>query len=113
MERRCAEESTDIGGEEEEVEVEEALWNKETIPRVMKIVCTCIKLHQRDLISLLLVSPWLHRTLISHPSIWLVSPFLLLTPLLNYIFSLFFNAQRVNLFPNAVGILILGFTNYC
>ncbi|XP_027069370.1 F-box protein At3g58530-like isoform X1 [Coffea arabica] len=72
MERRCAEESTDIGGEEEEVEVEEALWNKETIPRVMKIVCTCIKLHQRDLISLLLVSPWLHRTLISHPSIWLV-----------------------------------------
>lgn len=66
MEKRDAESRE---GEEAEV-----LWNKETVPKAMKIVCTCIKLPQRDLISLLLVSPWLHRTLVSHPSLWLVSP---------------------------------------
>lgn len=66
MEKRDAEE---MEGEEAE-----ALWNKETVPKAMKIVCTCIKLPQRDLISHLLVSPWLHGTLISHPSLWLVSP---------------------------------------
>lgn len=53
----------------------EALWNRETVPKTMKIVCTCFKLPQRDLISLLLVSPWLHRTLVSHPSLWLVLDF--------------------------------------
>ncbi|XVE96168.1 hypothetical protein REPUB_Repub02eG0198400 [Reevesia pubescens] len=46
-----------------------SIWNKETVPKVMKIVST--RLSQRDLISLLLVSPWLHRTLISYPSLWL------------------------------------------
>lgn len=59
--------------EEEEEEEEEVLWSKETVPEVMKIVCTCIKLPQRDLISLLLVSPWIYRDLISHPYLWLVS----------------------------------------
>lgn len=46
-------------------------WRRETIPMVLKIVGA--RLHQRELISLLLVSPWLHRTLVSCPSLWLVS----------------------------------------
>ncbi|EOY09588.1 RNI-like superfamily protein isoform 4, partial [Theobroma cacao] len=50
-------------------EEQTSLWNKETVPKVMKIVST--RLPQRDLISLLLVSPWLHRTLLSSPSLWL------------------------------------------
>ncbi|KAL2501560.1 F-box protein [Forsythia ovata] len=49
------------------------VWNRETVPKVMEIVST--RLSQRDLISLLLVSPWLHRTLSSHPSLWLVLDF--------------------------------------
>ncbi|KAK6126844.1 hypothetical protein DH2020_039405 [Rehmannia glutinosa] len=49
------------------------VWNKETVPKVMNIVST--KLPQRDLISLLLVSPWINRNLISHPSLWLVLDF--------------------------------------
>ncbi|WRX23223.1 Leucine-rich repeat - like 10 [Theobroma cacao] len=52
-----------------EGEEQTSLWNKETVPKVMKIVST--RLPQRDLISLLLVSPWLHRTLLSSPSLWL------------------------------------------
>ncbi|KAK3405633.1 hypothetical protein EUGRSUZ_K01865 [Eucalyptus grandis] len=51
-------------------ETEELAWSRETIPRVMKIACA--RLPQRDLVSLLLVSPWLHRTLASYPSLWLV-----------------------------------------
>ncbi|KAL6539875.1 hypothetical protein OROHE_011646 [Orobanche hederae] len=47
--------------------------NEETVPKVMRIVST--RLPQRDLISLLLVSPWIHRNLISHPSPWLVLDF--------------------------------------
>ncbi|OMO68838.1 Leucine-rich repeat, cysteine-containing subtype [Corchorus olitorius] len=56
---------------EEKIEAEEEtwIWNKETVPKVMKIVST--RLSQRDLISLLLVSPSLHRTLLSYPSLWL------------------------------------------
>ncbi|KAK8590261.1 hypothetical protein V6N13_089024 [Hibiscus sabdariffa] len=52
-----------------EGEEQTSVWNKETVPKVMKIVST--RLSQRDLISLLLLSPWLHRTLISYPSLWL------------------------------------------
>ncbi|GMP87083.1 hypothetical protein CsSME_00039614 [Camellia sinensis var. sinensis] len=55
------------------MEEEELVWNRETVPRVFKIVST--KLHQRDLISLLIVSSWLHRSLISYPSLWLVLDF--------------------------------------
>ncbi|KAF7848647.1 hypothetical protein BT93_L1772 [Corymbia citriodora subsp. variegata] len=53
---------------EAEAEAEELAWRRETIPKVMKLVCT--RLPQRDLVSLLLVSPWLHRTLVSYPSLW-------------------------------------------
>ncbi|XVF55962.1 hypothetical protein PTKIN_Ptkin06aG0077900 [Pterospermum kingtungense] len=52
-----------------EGEGETSTWNKETVPKVIKIVST--RLSQRDLISLLLVNPCLHRTLISCPSLWL------------------------------------------
>ncbi|XP_022745484.1 F-box protein At3g58530-like isoform X1 [Durio zibethinus] len=52
-----------------EGEEQASIWNKETVPKVMKIVST--RLSQRDLISLLLLNPWLHRTLISYPSLWL------------------------------------------
>ncbi|KAE8674292.1 F-box protein [Hibiscus syriacus] len=52
-----------------EGEEQRSIWNKETVPKVMKIVIT--RLSQTDIISLLLVSPWLHRTVISHPSLWL------------------------------------------
>ncbi|KAF3625968.1 F-box protein [Capsicum annuum] len=48
----------------------EVIWNKETVPKVMKIVSSTLP--QRDLITLLLVSPSIHRTLLSHPSLWLV-----------------------------------------
>lgn len=60
--------------EEEKVkaaEEEEETWSKETVPKVIRIMST--RLSQRDIISLLLVSPWLHRTLVSYPSLWLVS----------------------------------------
>lgn len=58
----------------EEREAEgKVIWSRETIPRVLRIVSTTLP--QRDLISLLLVSPWLHRTLISYPSLWQVLDF--------------------------------------
>ncbi|KAJ4972071.1 hypothetical protein NE237_005170 [Protea cynaroides] len=49
---------------------EELLWNREIIPRVLQIVSATLP--ERDLISLLLVSPWLYRTLVSNPSLWQV-----------------------------------------
>ncbi|XP_002531168.2 F-box protein At3g58530 isoform X2 [Ricinus communis] len=52
---------------------EEQTWSRETIPKVMKIVSTTIS--QKDVISLLLVSPWLHHSLISYPSLWLALDF--------------------------------------
>ncbi|KAM1306338.1 hypothetical protein ACFX2H_008739 [Malus domestica] len=54
----------------EEAGGEEVAWSRETLPKVLKIVST--RLPQRDLISLLLVSPWLNATLISYPSLWLL-----------------------------------------
>ncbi|XP_050228129.1 F-box protein At3g58530 isoform X1 [Mercurialis annua] len=55
------------------MESEEATWSRETVPKVMEIVST--KLPQKDLISLLLVSPWLYRSLTSYQSLWLVLDF--------------------------------------
>ncbi|KAK6941966.1 Leucine-rich repeat, partial [Dillenia turbinata] len=57
----------------EEREGETDVWSRETVPRVLKIVGT--SLPQRDLISLLLVSPWIHRTLSSCSSLWLMIDF--------------------------------------
>ncbi|XP_023639164.1 F-box protein At3g58530 [Capsella rubella] len=50
-------------------EEEEERWRREIVTSVMRLVST--RLPQTDLISLLLVSPWLYRTLVSYPSIWL------------------------------------------
>ncbi|XP_021721605.1 F-box protein At3g58530-like [Chenopodium quinoa] len=62
------------GGEEESPkELPQLQWRKETVPRVFTIVSS--KLPQRDLVSLLLVSPWLYRTLASNPSLWKVLDF--------------------------------------
>ncbi|XP_057500404.1 F-box protein At3g58530 [Actinidia eriantha] len=58
---------------EEEREREDLIWNRETVPRVLGIVST--RLPQRDLLSLLLVSPWIHSTLINHPSLYQVLDF--------------------------------------
>lgn len=55
-------------------EAGELTWSRETVPKVLKIVST--RLSQKDLISLLLVSPWLHSTLVSYPPLWLVLPFI-------------------------------------
>lgn len=50
-------------------ETEELTWNRETVPKVLRIVSA--RLPQNDLFSLLLVSPWIYRTLVSCPSLWL------------------------------------------
>ncbi|GAB2295450.1 hypothetical protein Dimus_029617 [Dionaea muscipula] len=56
-----------------EDKVEVLTWRRETVGAVMSIVGT--RLPQRDLVSLLLVSSWLHRTLVSYPSLWQVLDF--------------------------------------
>ncbi|KMS98796.1 hypothetical protein BVRB_3g068720 isoform A [Beta vulgaris subsp. vulgaris] len=56
-----------------EEELLQLQWRRETVPRVFTIVSS--KLSQRDLVSLLLVSPWLHRTLISYLPLWEVLDF--------------------------------------
>ncbi|XP_042754239.1 F-box protein At3g58530 isoform X1 [Lactuca sativa] len=59
-------------GEGEAEVVQQQVWSRETMPKVMKIISTRLRLPQRDLISLLLVSSSLHRTLVSSASLWLV-----------------------------------------
>ncbi|MED6174338.1 hypothetical protein PIB30_068132 [Stylosanthes scabra] len=61
--------------EETEREIEEGkheIWCRETVPQVMKLVCSSLPLtlSQTDLISLLLVSPWLNRILLSSQPLW-------------------------------------------
>ncbi|WOK97142.1 F-box protein [Canna indica] len=43
-------------------------WERETVPHVMAIVSP--RLPQRDVYSLLLVSPWCYRVLLSIPTLW-------------------------------------------
>ncbi|PIA48654.1 hypothetical protein AQUCO_01400911v1 [Aquilegia coerulea] len=50
-------------------------WRKEIVPRVFQIVSTRISLPQRDLITLLLTSPWLNQALVSCSSLWQVLDF--------------------------------------
>ncbi|KMZ56640.1 putative F-box/LRR-repeat protein [Zostera marina] len=50
--------------------MEEEAWGMEIVPRVMEIVSS--RLDQIDVYSLLLISPWCYRALISVPSIWQV-----------------------------------------
>ncbi|XP_062112270.1 F-box protein At3g58530 [Humulus lupulus] len=54
-------------------EAKELTWCRETVPKVLRIVST--RLPQRELVSLLLVSPWIYRTLVSYPSLWLTIDF--------------------------------------
>ncbi|GJT44202.1 F-box protein isoform X1 [Tanacetum coccineum] len=51
----------------------EEQWSQETT--VMKILTTTLSLPQRDLISLLLLSSSIYRTLVSIPSLWMVLDF--------------------------------------
>lgn len=60
-------ESHSVMTEEELVQLQ---WRRETVPRVLTFVSS--KLPQRDLVSLLLVSPWLYRTLSFNPPLWQV-----------------------------------------
>lgn len=57
-------------------ELEDESWRKETIPKIVKILCTnpssSKSLSQRGLYSLLLISPWCYHTLLSQPSLWQV-----------------------------------------
>ncbi|KAL4558158.1 hypothetical protein LXL04_036356 [Taraxacum kok-saghyz] len=62
-------------GESDAEVVQQQVWSRETVPKVMKIISTRLRLPQRDLISLLLVSSSLHRTLVSIASLWLVLDF--------------------------------------
>ncbi|XP_057546128.1 F-box protein At3g58530 [Amaranthus tricolor] len=48
-------------------------WTTETLPKVFTIVSSTLP--QRDLISLLVVSPWLYHSLSSHSSLWQVLDF--------------------------------------
>ncbi|KAL5976722.1 hypothetical protein ACLOJK_021055 [Asimina triloba] len=46
----------------------EEVWNKTTVPLVLQLVSS--RLPQRDVISLLLLSPWCYRALLSHLPLW-------------------------------------------
>ena len=50
----------------------EQVWSRETVPKMMKIISTRLRLPQPYLISLLIVSSSVHHTLISSPSLWMV-----------------------------------------
>ncbi|KAL8225276.1 hypothetical protein R6Q57_017833 [Mikania cordata] len=55
--------------------VQDQVWSREIVPKVMKIISSRLRLPQRDIISLLLVSSSLNRTLVTSPSLWLVLDF--------------------------------------
>lgn len=82
----------------------EFIWNRETVPKVLKIVST--RLPQRDLVSLLLVSPWLYRSLVSYPSIWLV-----ISRLLVFFFFFFVLLQFFIYNENCIGLCALVFAS--
>ncbi|XP_028777572.1 F-box protein At3g58530 [Neltuma alba] len=60
-------------GMEEIAETEDFTWSRETVPRVLLLVSS--RLSQGDLFSLLLVNPWIYRTLVSASSLWEVLNF--------------------------------------
>ncbi|XP_057422681.1 F-box protein At3g58530 [Lotus japonicus] len=51
-------------------ESKDHVWCRETVPKVFKLVCSTLPLAHTDLVSLLLVSPSLHRTLVSCQPLW-------------------------------------------
>ncbi|XP_071737504.1 F-box protein At3g58530 [Rutidosis leptorrhynchoides] len=70
-----------MGENDEHHQLQQQVWSSETVPKVMKIITTTttrgggLKLAQSDLISLLLVSSSINRTLLSSLSLWLVLDF--------------------------------------
>ena len=64
-----------------EAEGKDIIWCRETVPQVFKVVCSSLplSLSQAELVSLLLVSPWFHRTLVSSQPLWQV-PLLFSSP---------------------------------
>ncbi|KAK7278801.1 hypothetical protein RJT34_23837 [Clitoria ternatea] len=56
--------------ERAETECKENVWCRETVPKVFKLVGSTLLLSHTDLVSLLLVSPSLHRTLLSSQPLW-------------------------------------------
>ncbi|KAK9065817.1 hypothetical protein SSX86_015218 [Deinandra increscens subsp. villosa] len=64
-----------MGEDDVMVQQQNQLWSRETVPKVMKIISSRLRLPQRDIISLLLVSSSLNRTLVTSPSLWLVLDF--------------------------------------
>ncbi|XP_027363527.1 F-box protein At3g58530 isoform X3 [Abrus precatorius] len=54
----------------EETEEKEGVWCRETVPKVLKIVCSTLPFSHTHLTSLLLLSPSLHRTLVSCQPLW-------------------------------------------
>lgn len=53
-----------------ETESKEDVWCRETVPKVFKLVCSTLPLSHINLVSLLLVSPSLYRTLLSCQPLW-------------------------------------------
>lgn len=55
-----------------EGESKEDVWCRETVPKVLKLVCSTLplSLSHTNLVSLLLVSPSLHRTLLCSQPLW-------------------------------------------
>ncbi|KAK2454527.1 RNI superfamily protein [Trifolium repens] len=54
----------------EETKDEDDVWCRETVPKVLKLVCCSLSLNHADLVSLLFVSPFIYRTLLSSQSLW-------------------------------------------
>ncbi|KEH41769.1 putative leucine-rich repeat domain, L domain-containing protein [Medicago truncatula] len=46
------------------------IWCRETVPKVLKLVCSSTILNHTDLVSLILVSPFLYRTLLDSQPLW-------------------------------------------
>ncbi|XP_061348079.1 F-box protein At3g58530 [Gastrolobium bilobum] len=56
--------------EETTTDAQDIIWCRETVPKVLKLVCSTLLLTHTDLVSLLLVTPSLHRTLLSSQHLW-------------------------------------------
>lgn len=85
------------------------VWSKDTVPKVFKLVSS--SLTHSDLVSLLLVSPFLYRTLLSSQPLWQVSlqtfpfPFILLL-LINSSSPCYYQLLNFREFNNAGNRLI-------
>jgi hypothetical protein len=74
----------------EETKDEDDVWCRETVPKVLKLVCCSLSLNHADLVSLLFVSPFIYRTLLSSQSLWQVSLSLSISLVFSIIIFYFF-----------------------